>query len=257
LSQGLERLVKVSSLLADENPSSLVSELHHHRTNIIFDVYLRTHIQLKKEQRGFLDILTTFYVKERYNHLNYGDPESETSAEYPNGGFSIYPNMLRQFVLKYCKPYIEHKSDGLKDHLKCNMGIKKFLHSVIKDIAVKIFKYIRESSVKKNLYIHELRSDSKAFYVFLDKSQNLLKKRIAVYELLLYAMKTKGFIDKAVTVGIKPLEFDIRSVMEIVDTINSKTGLIDVFDVMDSQLEHMEPELRKERLLLHSYIQGV
>jgi hypothetical protein len=253
LSQGFERLVKIASLIADENPRSKMKEIKGHKTNRKFEEDLSKNISIGKEHKELLNLVSDFYEK-RYNHIDYGAKSSDTRIDYPNGDFSMYPNMLREYVERFCTKHIELKSDGLKEHMRCNMGVKRFLHLVIKELAKKIYEYIHDNSLRKNLYTYELCSDSKAFYVFLGKDDNLLRNKVAIYELLLYAMKGKGFEDSTVTDGMEPLELDMQNIKEIVGSINSKTCIYDVLDAIDAQIEDMAHEQRKNRLLIHSYI---
>jgi hypothetical protein len=199
-SVGIERLEKIVIILLEHNnekdqeqfEKSLIT---HNHLDLIKRIAGITSLNLGKEHKKFLSLLSDFYKSYRYDRYNL---PSEIGVDKDQLA-------LISFVSESLG--IEIQTSPLFP-TEIDKQIRSFLGKIIGKIATQLYTIIRDAKT----FTYELRYDSKAAKIFYanEKEYNFVDERICQKEILVYLMNNQntnsGFID--FIKSIEPLELD-------------------------------------------------
>ncbi len=233
ISVGIERLQKIVYVLwnmdefsdTEEFEKSLITHSHtglRDRINQILKAKGEK-IAFNGQENEFFNVLVSFYNTARYMRFNVeGDSNKEVQ-------------ILKNYVYKYVPQ--NNDSPYFNNRIIIDDKVKELFGRVTGSIAQKYYSFVKKGSELNNTYTYELRSDSKAFKVFMGNynknslAAGQMDEKLALKELLIYLRNSKDkdsflrYIDE-----IDPLEFDPPMAMEYLhDVINGNItqGLVD------------------------------
>lgn len=238
LSIGLERLMKIVIILTEHqdyaNQAALEKSLITHNLDCLRDrIEINHNLELNDVQKGFLVLLTTFYKKYRYNRFNLNESNS----------YSKDKDAFTQFLCN--KLQIKTKNEHLLEPFKNTKQIKKFLVKIVREISITLYKLIETKARELNIYTYLLRSNGKAYRVFIQEDFNFEYHTVLKKELLIALVhhKDSAFINFIKT--IKPIPFDVQDENEIIALLLSDNNLEDYFDALETYYDEMDN--KKER----------
>ena len=241
LSVGLERLMKIVIVLTEHqdycNQNDFENSIRHHNLDCLRNrIEINHTLGLNDVQKEFLFLLTTFYNKHRYDRFNINE----------SNGYSKDKETFIQFLSN--KLDLTANNESLFEAFKNTKKIKSFLVKIISKISITLYKLIETKARELNIYTYELRSNGKAYRVFVQEDFNFEYHTVLKKELLISLINHKDskFIDFIKTIA--PIPFDVQDENEIIGLLLSDSNLEDYFDALDSFYEEMEN--RKERFNL-------
>lgn len=217
LSVGIERLLKTAFVLLEHkeeedqsNFEKRIKSFLHNHGKIVKALEQSADLDVQEQERDFLLLLTEFYGKYRYGRYTL-DSVQDLNAEV---------RILKDFLVKYacidfgCDqiPVIQYEMEPVRLVIGESVGkLCKTLYTVIHNRAREI-----------GLFTSELRTDSKAFKLFLGGSFDFTMENVALKELIIYLAKTGslGDIDKLLE-GVEPLEFDSADIPNLIESLRS------------------------------------
>jgi len=224
ISVGIERLQKIVYVLwnmdeysdTEEFEKSLITHSHTGLRDRINQILKDKgeKIAFNERENEFFNVLVSFYNTARYMRFNVeGDSNKEVQ-------------ILKNFIYKYVPQ--NNNSPYFNNRIIIDDKVKELFGRVTGSIAQKYYSFVRKGSELNNTYTYELRSDSKAFKVFMGNynknslAAGQMDEKLALKELLIYLRNSKDkdaffrYIDE-----IDPLEFDPPMAMEYLhDVIN-------------------------------------
>ncbi len=222
-SVGIERLEKIVIILLEHNneidqeqfEKSLIT---HNHLELIKRIERITSLNLGKEHKKFLSLLSDFYKSYRYDRYNLPSEIGEDKDQLA----------LITFVSESLGVEIQ---TALLLPTEIDKQIRNFLGKIIGKIATQLYKIIREAKT----YTYELRYDSKAAKIFYanEKEYNFVDERICQKEILVYLINNQntnnGLID--FIKSIKPLELDpgvnVEYIKFLFDIKDETYGVVD------------------------------
>lgn len=234
LSVGIERLMKILIVLKEqqENTNQEASEkelITHNLDNLQQHIEKNHKLGLNDIQKEFLNLLTVFYKKQRYDRFNLND-----SNNYTKDKDCLFDFLVRKLKINE------------KGFFRNTKQIKSFLVKIVSNISTKLYERIKFSANELQICTYELRPNGKAYRIFIYKDfnfeiQNTLKK-----ELFITLMHRENSNFFKFIKSIKPIPFDVEDENEIINMLSSESNLENHFDEMETFYEKLEN--KKERL---------
>jgi len=227
LAVGLERLLKVAVVMlghrSDDDQEEFAQRLRtHDHADLLGRVRRLCDLKLSKQHDVLLELLRTFYADQRYDRFNLAP------SWHPDKEKHALRNYLEQQLNVTLKPEFDlmpiHNDDRYR----------RFLGKVSLGLSRELFRCIRNRAYELNLYTYELRSGSKAEWVFLSDEVDFTSSDIAWKEVLVYLMNTAdsyGWL--GLLRSIEPLEFDPAMVDEYLGCLNNESERLE----LDGELE--------------------
>jgi len=222
-SVGIERLEKIVIILLEHNSEKDQEQFEkslitHNHLELIKRIERITSLNLGKEHKKFLSLLSDFYKSYRYDRYNLPSEIGEDKDQLA----------LITFVSESLGVEIQ---TALLLPTEIDKQIRNFLGKIIGKIATQLYKIIREAKT----YTNELRYDSKAAKIFYanEKEYNFVDERICQKEILVYLINNQntnnGLID--FIKSIKPLELDpgvnVEYIKFLFDIKDDTYGVVD------------------------------
>ncbi|MFI3267780.1 MAG: hypothetical protein R3Y51_03580, partial [Rikenellaceae bacterium] len=150
---------------------------------------------------------------------------------------------------------------GLKIKLKgvftfsdaIDQKVKNFIGKTASKIYLTLYQIIYDEASRKNMFTYEIRSDSKAYKVFMRKDYNFISERILKNEIFAYLLKesSSGFMN--LINSIDAVNFQNYDSYELFLTLIDRSGSPFVIDELESIYEdEISKEERAERYELMS-----
>lgn len=247
ISVGIERLQKIIIVLSEKLNRDTYEQFENRlKTHIHVDLHNRikkTHkIDFNSKQNNFLQIITKFYSKYRYNHYHLGADLQDA----------------RKLFINFIQKNVKENEIGynLNNDIIVSNYIKEMLGRTIGSIVDRYYKLIVEESRNNCLYSYEIRQDSKAAKVFYNnyKKKSLFEQKIneqiSLKEFIVYLMNTK---DKDPLIrelrSLEPLSLDPAFINEFIGLISK--GIIPQDLVDQVEQIYIDGHLFKERGLIN------
>lgn len=179
ISVGIERLEKIVIVLHEHNSNqsqeqfekSLIS--HNH-----YELYERlaklSTLKFDRRHSSFLQILSSFYQTTRYERFNiksvYETPQEKES------------------LINFLTKHLELKTED-KRFLINNDRTKRFLGKVIGHITISLYELLRHGTKKSGTFTDEVRFNSKAYKIFMEREFDFISARLMQREIILYLLK--------------------------------------------------------------------
>lgn len=236
ISVGIERLFKIIIFL---NDTYSTKKIHNHEC-LLQEIKKNYQINLNKQHHKFIQILNMFYDKSRYDRFNF-KTDKQYNQEYKN---------FIDFLNKYTDNIIIN--DTNKEITKNNSDIKLFIGETIGIIVNQCYFIIQEEAKKQNIFIYEIRSDSKSYKIFIKKEFNFLNEKIIIMELLLFILQNKSNIKFLKLFNdIKSLHLDDTLMEQYMKALVSNELDDSIYDEVESlQEEHESQRLKDMQSLL-------
>lgn len=237
--QGIERLLKILIELIRYNDSSYDNEkaekllLSHNHVGMYDFVNAYQKLPVGTHERKLLEFICRFYNEVRYSRFRYGEssvPELKLIQEF--GSEIQEENFDEKVKHKYCK------------------AIGRIAHT--------LYNAISKESLKANIYVYELNSDSAAQFALCDYYGDDLYKTLKEIENskreLIWYLLCKGQNMGATQAGqfIEPLPFDTTNlsvfVRELICHTNAESQIYDFVSCRYDELIEKDKEKWKERL---------
>ena len=255
LAVGIERLQKVLLVLLEAFPVKVTDEeieifekslITHSHQELHARISAKVPLEFNPHQNEFLQVLTEFYEKFRYDRFNIS-PNCQKDRD-----------LLVAFLAKRLN--IEIKVNAGFMNTPNSTQIKKFVGRIVGGIARTYYSMIRDQALTLNLYTYEVRYDSAAYKLFLSELKDnsfqelLFNERIALAEYLVYLLKfdngdtTRDFIIKKV----EPLDLDLDDSEIFFGGLckgHVPTTLVDAVECQYEDLEHPTERLNMIDLL--------
>lgn len=203
ISVGIERLEKIAYLLlshksGDKNPSTKW-RMHDH-TKLYELINLHTELLLENKEFAFLELLRDFYSLGRYDRFNYSSTKFTSNKD---------KELLIDFLSKYLN-ITPQNFFGNERILFLSQEIKVEIGNLIRGIIMPLYNLINDTASELRLYTYEIRYNSKAFKIFIEKEYSFIKEHIAQREILIKLFnspwESNEFIEKIRQ--IQPLDID-------------------------------------------------
>ena len=238
VSVGMERLLKISIVLVEHdettNQKEFENSLKTHNHQKLVDRLQKQHdLGLSSVQNAFIQLLVEFYNTHRYDRFrldsihNYGKEKEE----------------LRSFLATHLE--VEIKEDTIVIGTVNNQKIRSRMAELISGMARKIYRIISDEASRINIYIDELRSDSKSGILFRtpERTDFSIGDR-ALAEFLIFivnASERKGLLE--FIREIKPLDLDPAMAVDFIQSLNSyveRSFLADTIEAVYDDLKETE-----------------
>jgi hypothetical protein len=251
LAVGFERLLKVAIVLIEyksgmdqaQFEKSLISHNHLELLRRVDSVHK---LHFRREHNELLQILGKFYKSYRYDRFEIKSVFSESPET----------DLLLQYLSKHVQ------ADLSRDRLFgerpfCPDEVKVFLARTCEFMTTRLYKVIEETAMAIPLYTYELRSDSKAFKVFLSEELSFLKESLLWKEILVFLLNRRHTSPEIDFIkSIEPLDLDPGMIPEYLECLGSdikKLGCIDELDELYKQL----PNVSERKSMVSAIASGV
>lgn len=122
-----------------------------------------------------------------------------------------------------------------------NSRIKRFIGKILSKICLGLYDAIEKEASLQNMYTYEVRSESKAYKIFLQQEFDFENEEVAWKEILIYLINTKeksqllDFIK-----SIKPLEFDIAMVNDFIISLGNSLKRIEISEEVETLYSELD-----------------
>jgi len=215
LSIGLERILKVTLVFLEHNDDVDQAEFEeslitHNHLELLKRVRAKRDLPFGDVHVALLELLRSFYKSGRYDRFTLApawNPDKEKKA-------------LHTFLERELQVSLEPEWDLMP--VRNEPRYRTFLGKTALKVARELFKIISAEARILNLYTYELRSGSKAQWVFLRDRVDFQDEDVLLKELLLFFMNTD---DDAGLIGmmreVEPLDFDPALAVDYFDCFRS------------------------------------
>lgn len=242
-SVGFERLLKICIVLLEHKQHSDIAALEksllsHNTMELANRIDELAPLELSKLQKEFLALLSNFYKTHRYSRYSLSSvPDIEKEKR-----------IFLSFIDKHLHTSLSN-ADSL-DYIPNTDQIRKFVGRIIKKITRSIFAVISDKASCLNIYLAELRVDSKAMRIFYGDRLDFIDERIKKKEILLYLMKSASNGTHSILIQtLQPLKLDEASIPYYVQAVLRDSALSAVGDEIDELYLDLE-DVRKRLELI-------
>jgi hypothetical protein len=234
LAVGFERLLKVAVVLLEHEEGTDQESLErslitHDQVALLARVKKRSSLRVSKPQTKLLVLLSAFYKSVRYDRFTIG-PKWQPDKE---------KTQLHKFLSEALNVTLR-QDDGFLANANENR-FRRFMARTVQGLAQALYLIVWNAASQLNLYTYEMRSDSKAARIFLDKRVGFEDDDILRKELLLFFMASdasRGVF--AHMRSLNPLRFDpaladeyVACILGAGDTSGALSELDDLYSEVD------------------------
>ena len=254
ISVGIERLEKVTIILIEHDDKTIQEEFEkslitHNHMELMHRILLKFKLDIHNSHNAFIQLLSEFYKTYRYDRYILREAYS-----YDKERVALVAYLERYLNLK-----IEYKE--MFSITKNNNKIKKFIGKIIGKICAGLYEIVSARASAQNIYTYEIRTDSKAYKIFMRKEYDFTNENIVWKEILLFFMHIEGHKMIELMKEIEPLDFDVASASDYIQCFKSdlnKTNYIDEVDALYDEIEGKQErfellELLDKRNILWDY----
>ncbi|MGF6492266.1 hypothetical protein ABIE56_000419 [Luteibacter sp. 621] len=247
LAVGLERLLKVAVVLLEfeDGMDGKVFEeslISHNHGELMRRVKAKAAVNLSGCHNEFLSLLAKFYKSHRYDRY-----QASTVDELGKDKAALVVYLGKHLGL-------DTTDDGFFTYLRNSERIRGFVGKVLRHIVTQLYTIIREAAGKKGLYTHELRNGGKAAKLLLEEDFSFASDDTVWKEVFLFVLNTRRRNrHKAFLKGIAPLDLDIAHLPDFLAVLRGEVQS-DVTEQVESALEELDPDVRRERQRMLSLI---
>ena len=247
VSVGIERLQKIivvlcENITVDDYEEFEKSLITHSHSELSERIAKHMTSKFNAKENDFLQVLTVFYKKARYNRfaVNASGCEEE--------------KVLSSYVEKYLE------NDRLQYNFITNKivvegNVRELIGRVVGNISKKYYNFLKEKARENNTYSYELRTYSKAEKIFLsnNRKNSLQDLKVAemtvLKEFFVYLRNTKNtsatlrYIEK-----VKPLDIDAALLNDYISELvlgNVSQGLIDEVETLYEENKYSIERMRE------------
>ncbi len=236
ISVGIERLEKIVYLLLAHRLDNtmpiakLIKQLKNHNHIRLYEL-INQYISLNfgPNELALLRLLSEFYSKGRYVHLDYGENIQKLDLNKNK-------NMLFQFF----DEFLNIKSDTFiteNSVIPLTDAIKKNIGETISNIVTPIYNVICDTAYQLGIFTGEIRYESKPFKIFVEKEFTFEKEHLTQREILLHLFHSDKdkYINKlrsinSIELGQHPTEQYVSYLMDFTNHTEIKDEISQVYE---------------------------
>lgn len=243
ISVGIERLEKIVIILTEHNEivnqKIFEKELKHHNHEKLLERIRKYHsVKFDKKHNNFIKILSLFYKNMRYDRYILENIENYNQEKIE----------LEKFINKYST--IKIKNDFPFDITQNNNEIKIFIGTVIKKIVLDFYNIIVIKAREENIYIDDIRIDSKAYKIFKKQEFDFLNESIFWKELLIFILNNKNTSGVLKFIkDIEPLQFDPIMLSEYLNCFKDDLTKLKYIEEMETYHEDIKNIKERKEIL--------
>jgi hypothetical protein len=202
LSVGIERLEKIAVILIEHMPGQNQEDFEktlitHNHIELFNRIKKKHQPNLGKPHIKFLQLLSDFYRSDRYKRYNVS---------------SVYESNREEKFIKFLEESLNIKIDNsmMFSVTPNDDRIRGFIGKLIEKISLQLYEVIRKEAARLSIFVYEIRSESKAYKLFVAKQFTFEPERYLQRELFVHLLRSEpdnGF--KAFMDTIPPLPFEI------------------------------------------------
>lgn len=228
ISVGIERLEKIAIILIEhdsigDQEAFEKSLITHSHLDLLARIKQKYNLKLSNPHNSFIQLLGRFYKTMRYDRYSLRevhsyDKEKQAIKEYIAYELGIKFDESPQFLV-----------------IENNYRIKKFIGRIVGKIAKELYRVISNEAKRQNMYTYEIRTNSKAYKIFVRKEFDFQKETILWKELLIFLLNNKeqeGVID--FIKGIESLGFDLGLASDYLGCFQSDLGRLEHIDELEA-----------------------
>ena len=205
ISVGIERLEKIAYLLLAHRDGQLCPTKHwenHNHPKLIELINYHTTLKLGKRESAFINLLSEFYNKGRYDRFKY---VSGINGNYLTKDKDLFIRFLRKHLNVNPVSFIGQESTVI-----LSQNVKDSIGNIIRNIAIPIYDNIRETASILGLYTYEIRYDSKAYKVFVEQEFTFLRENTTKREIILHMISQQKTDDEYLNklLQIRPINLE-------------------------------------------------
>lgn len=213
ISVGIERLEKILIILIEHDNNIKSQEefekslLTHNHLELLNRIKFERELNFGKIHTKFLGVLANFYKSVRYERFNI------CSVYKP----SQEKEKLVEFIISELKVELTEGSQNLLENTE---QVKNFLGKLINKISTILYDLIKIEARRIGTFTHEIRYNSKAYKIFIEKEFDFKNEKLMQREVFLFLLKKfpkdelKKFID-----SIEPLPFEQYHTNQYIESI--------------------------------------
>lgn len=201
VSLGIERVQKIAIILIEHNENTEQEKFEknlitHNHLELLRRIKENEKLNLGKVHNKFLNLTSDFYNSYRYQRFN------KSSVYHKN--FDKYKFL--QFIAKELNLEI----DKDYDYIENNIRVKRFIGKCVSKIVCNIYAIIRKRAGEIGTFTYEIRYESKAFKIFMDKQYTFENENNLKREILISLLNENGLNDEFIDYikSIEPLNFE-------------------------------------------------
>lgn len=205
ISVGIERLEKIAYLLLAHRDGELCPTKNwenHNHPKLIELINYYTPLKLGKRESAFVNLLSEFYNKGRYDRFKY---VSEINGNDSTKDKDLFIRFLRKHLNVTPVSFI-----GQDRTVILSQNVKNSIGNIIRNIAISIYDIIHETASILGLYTYEIRYDSKAYKVFVEQEFSFIKENTTKREIILHMVSQQNTDDEYLNnlKQIKPINLE-------------------------------------------------
>lgn len=239
ISVGIERLLKINVILIEHNNEInqdvfFKSIKNHNHQNLLKSISNKHKLKESKSKNAFIQLLNNFYNELRYDRYTNED--------------SINNNKEKKSLINFLEKYLKIKiSNEFLSVSQNDRVIKQFIGEVMKSIVAEQYEIIRKEASRLNIYTYEIRSNSKAYKIFIMEQFTFdFENRIQKELFIKFLANNNNSSLIAFTKEFKPLEFEsydenyyAKCMFKKLETLNLDGEL----DVLYENIENLEERI--------------
>lgn len=233
ISVGIERLEKIAIILIEHNEITNQKEFEeklktHNHQELLKRITVKHKSNFGDTHIKFINLLSIFYYKSRYDRYILNDNISYCKKKL----------MLIEFIQSELK--IEIKDNFPFEISKNTKQIKSFLSKIIGKIASELYNIISCEAKSLNIYTYELRTNSKAYNIFINQDYIFDYEEILKKEFIIKLINNSNSNFIKYIKEISPLNFDIQDENDMIKCLLNNYKLCEYFDELDNLYDNIK-----------------
>lgn len=231
ISVGIERLEKIVLILKEKIDISTVNDFEKtlitHNHMLLIKRIVGSEKVFSTVHNSLLQILTEFYNSWRYDRYSLSDfrnydKEKKALINYINKSLNI--------------TLIENDLILTQNSTR----IKRFIGKTIGKIVTYLYEKVLEYSNKENVFTYEVRSDTKAYKIFIRKEFDFINEEVFWKELLIYILhnNTNEYLDLYKT--LQPIDFDEADLVGMINSLRNDVLKLPYLGQLDYLYENIK-----------------
>lgn len=229
ISVGIERIQKIIVILNEHNTETNQSKFEkslitHDHLKLLDRIKSHSNPNFGKVHTKFLGLISKFYNSIRYQRFNKSSIYKHNFDKYD---FIEFLNVS----LKINDPQVEYVENSQR--------VKKFIGKTVGTIMTRFYEIVKECAYSLGTFTYEIRTDSKAYKIFLNQEFTFEKEYNFKKEILISLMNEKGLNDSFVEYikSLEPLDLDEGNSSLYIKYLLNEDNQRDIIESYKYQLE--------------------
>lgn len=243
ISVGIERLLKVNIILIEhvDDVEQKVFEnslISHSHISLLERIKNKYPLNFERKHLAFIQILTVFYKNHRYERFSMN-----------NVGES---DKLRDKFCAFLGKCMSIKISNIDFNVTPNNNqIKSLVGKIVGEIINPLYDILYSESSRLNLYTYEIRTNSKAYKIFVEKDFTFERERLLQREIIVHLLsqETESGLQSFIKENLSPIDFDNGSENLYIKCMFNFNKCAEHVEELDARYEDLDNlEQRKDLL---------